>query len=473
VLVGNPKILLLDEATSALDAESELIVQEALDSILEVKKITTIIIAHRLSTIRKADKINVIAGGEVVESGTHDELMGSASYYRKLVEKQEGKQDEESDATPSSSRASSAVDLPSLATASMTVTETVEEKVTGGTDTGLVATTTTTTTITDSHEVNDTNGVGVAGSVTFSDEYGNTPEVGLDNMDGASKVNDRVDMFSEAHIQFKHVTFVYPTRPKKRIFNDFNLTIYQGQTIALVGPSGGGKSTTVGLIERFYDPMDGVLEYMGHDVKTLNVSWYRDQIGYVSQEPVLFNDTIARNIAYGAPGATRKEIEEAAIQANAHEFIMHFAEGYETPVGERGTRLSGGQKQRIAIARALVKKPKVLILDEATSALDNESEAIVQAAMDRLMHSRGQTVIIIAHRLSTVRNADSIAVIADGEVVEYGPHDELKAQSHGRYRRLFESSKRSATVASSALYASNVKQKSKRTMTMKPIGKQR
>jgi ATP-binding cassette, subfamily B (MDR/TAP), member 1 len=224
-----------------------------------------------------------------------------------------------------------------------------------------------------------------------------------------------------------------------------------------VGPSGGGKSTTVGLIELFYDPTEGVLEYIGNDVKTLNVSWYRDQIGYVGQEPVLFNDTIARNIAYGAPSATRKEIEEAAIQADAHDFIMQFAERYETPVGERGARLSGGQKQRIAIARALVKKPKVLILDEATSALDNESESIVQAAIDKLMHSRDQTVIIIAHRLSTIRNADCIAVVADGKVVEHGTHDELISRSHGRYRRLFESSKRSATVASSALYASTAK----------------
>jgi ATP-binding cassette, subfamily B (MDR/TAP), member 1 len=406
--VGNPKILLLDEATSALDAESELIVQEALDSILVVKKITTIIMAHRLSTIRKANVIHVIVGGEVVESGTHNDLMASRTYYRKLVDKQEGAKEgmlDEEYTTPQSSRASNVAGLASVS-ASVTIS-------------------------------------------TGTEEYESV--VGRS---GTNIMHKRVGMPLNPHIRFNHVMFAYPTRPTKQVFNDLNLTIYQGQTVALVGPSGSGKSTTVGLIERFYDPIEGVLEYMGHDVKTLNVAWYRDQIGYVGQEPVLFNDTIAHNIAYGAPGATQKEIEKAAVQANAHDFIMEFSQGYETPVGERGTQLSGGQKQRIAIARALVKNPKILIIDEATSALDSESEAVVQAAIDKLMHSRGQTVIVIAHRLSTIRNADSIVVIADGKVVENGTHDDLLSQN-GRYRHLVESSKRSATVANSARVASN------------------
>lgn len=153
------------------------------------------------------------------------------------------------------------------------------------------------------------------------------------------------DLNGVNHIEFEDVHFAYPTRPKKSIFNGFSLKIRQGQTVALVGPSGQGKSTTVGLIERFYDPNSGVVKYLGHDIKLLNVHWYRDQIGYVGQEPTLFKDTIARNIAYGFPEATQAQIEEAARQANAHDFIMEFPEGYNTPVGERGSQLSGGQKQ--------------------------------------------------------------------------------------------------------------------------------
>jgi ATP-binding cassette subfamily B (MDR/TAP) protein 1 len=200
---------------------------------------------------------------------------------------------------------------------------------------------------------------------------------------------------------------------------------------------------------------------MGHDIKSLNVGWYRDQIGYVGQEPTLFNDTIARNIAYGAPGASQADIEEASKQANCHDFITEFPEGYETFIGERGTKLSGGQKQRVAIARALVKKPSILILDEATSALDSESEGIVQAAIDKLMQSRNHTVILIAHRLSTVRNADRIALIAEGKVIEYGSHEELVEKPHGRYKRLFDSSKRHSTMESMGLRSSGVAKLSK------------
>eukprot|EP00980_Cylindrotheca_fusiformis_P027133 scaffold19004_cov125-Cylindrotheca_fusiformis.AAC.1 len=250
----------------------------------------------------------------------------------------------------------------------------------------------------------------------------------------------------ETVLEFKNVAFSYPTRPKKLILEDFNLKIGKGETVALVGPSGGGKSTTVALVERFYDPLEGSLEYLGEDITSLNVTWYRDQIGYVSQEPTLFNETIANNIAYGAPDSTRQEIEDAARSANAYDFIMGFPEGFDTPVGERGTQLSGGQKQRIAIARALVKKPEVLLLDEATSALDNESEAIVQEALDNLMTLKSQTCIVIAHRLTTIRNADRIAFIADGKVNEIGSHEELMQKSHGRYKRLVESQDRNATA---------------------------
>lgn len=173
-------------------------------------------------------------------------------------------------------------------------------------------------------------------------------------------------------------------------------------------------------------------------MKEINIKWYRDQIGYVSQEPTLFNTTIGENIKYGYPKATQAEIEEAAIQANAHDFIMSFPNGYDTEVGENSTQVSGGQKQRIAIARAILKKPKILLLDEATSALDTESERVVQSAIDNLMESKNQTIIVIAHRLSTIQNADRIAVIADGVLQEIGPHNELINKPQGRYKRLVE-----------------------------------
>ncbi len=191
-------------------------------------------------------------------------------------------------------------------------------------------------------------------------------------------------------------------------------------------------------IERFYDPVDGSVEYEGTDLKELNVGWLRDQLGLVSQEPTLFNTTIGENIKYGLPSATQKDIEEAAMKANAHDFIMSFPDGYNTNVGENATQVSGGQKQRIAIARALLKKPKILLFDEATSALDSQSEAVVQKAIYTLMESKNQTVIVIAHRLSTIKNADRIAVVADGVIKEIGSHDYLMSKPDGRYKRLVE-----------------------------------
>ena len=233
-----------------------------------------------------------------------------------------------------------------------------------------------------------------------------------------------------------NVHFAYPSRPDLPIFKGYNLKISPGQTVALVGESGGGKSTVISLLERFYDPVKGKVMLDGIDIRDLNVQWLRDQIGLVSQEPVLFATTIMENIRYGKPGALDDEVYEAARMANAHTFITGFTEGYATDVGERGVQLSGGQKQRVAIARAIIKDPQILLLDEATSALDSESESVVQVALDTLLKAKKRTTVIVAHRLSTIRNADSIAVIYDGAIVEQGTHGELMAIGDGNYRRL-------------------------------------
>ena len=214
-----------------------------------------------------------------------------------------------------------------------------------------------------------------------------------------------------------------------------SLKVEVGQTVALVGPSGCGKSTVVQLIQRFYDADSGEVLVGGVNVKELNLKWLRSQIGMVSQEPVLFDTTIAENIRYGREEASLEEIMEAAKKANAHDFITSLPKGYDTNVGEGGTQLSGGQKQRVAIARALVSNPRILLLDEATSALDTESEAVVQEALDKARE--GRTTIVIAHRLSTIQNADTITSIESGRVVEVGTHAEL-LQRKGLYHNLVE-----------------------------------
>ena len=257
----------------------------------------------------------------------------------------------------------------------------------------------------------------------------------IDNLDESGRKLESVT----GDIQVKDVVFSYPTAPDHLVCRGYSLSIAAGQTVALCGPSGSGKSTIIALIERFYDPQQGVVTLDGVDIKTLNVRWLRSQLGLVAQEPVLFQGTVAQNIAYGASEGVvcgTKEVEEAAKMANAHEFIMNsLGDGYQTDVGLKGGKLSGGQKQRVAIARAIVRKPSVLLLDEATSALDNESERIVQAALDEIMTKMRRTTIVIAHRLSTIRNADKIAVVSEGSIVEEGTHDELLA-NHGLYTNL-------------------------------------
>lgn len=233
------------------------------------------------------------------------------------------------------------------------------------------------------------------------------------------------------HIEFRNIDFSYPTRKAVQILDKFNLRIKRGQTVALVGSSGCGKSTCIQLIQRFYDPDDGNVFFNDVDLKDLNIEWLRARIGVVGQEPVLFGTTIYENIRYGREDATKEQIEAAARAANAMVFISKLPQGFHTLVGERGAQLSGGQKQRIAIARALVRDPEILLLDEATSALDTASEAKVQAALEKA--SIGRTTIIVAHRLSTIRRADRIVVINKGKVVESGTHNELMALKQHYY----------------------------------------
>ncbi|XP_028833451.1 ATP-dependent translocase ABCB1 [Denticeps clupeoides] len=242
------------------------------------------------------------------------------------------------------------------------------------------------------------------------------------NIDRFSEEGYKPDII-KGNIEFKNVLFRYPSRPDVPVLKGLNLKICTGQTIALVGSSGCGKSTTVQLLQRFYDPQEGTVSIDGHDIRTLNVCYLRELIGVVSQEPVLFATTIAENIRYGRLDVTQDEIEQATREANAYEFIMKLPDKFQTLVGDRGTQMSGGQKQRIAIARALVRNPKILLLDEATSALDAESEKIVQVALDKVR--QGRTTIVVAHRLSTIRNADVIAGFQGGSIVELGTHSEL------------------------------------------------
>ncbi|XP_073754843.1 phosphatidylcholine translocator ABCB4 isoform X4 [Callorhinus ursinus] len=254
--------------------------------------------------------------------------------------------------------------------------------------------------------------------------------------------NPKIDSFSErghkpdsikGNLEFNDVHFSYPARANVKILKGLNLKVESGQTVALVGNSGCGKSTTVHLMQRLYDPDEGRINIDGQDIRTFNVRYLREIIGVVSQEPVLFSTTIAENIRYGRGNVTMDEIKKAVKEANAYDFIMKLPQKFDTLVGDRGAQLSGGQKQRIAIARALVRNPKILLLDEATSALDTESEAEVQAALDKARE--GRTTIVIAHRLSTIRNADVIAGFEDGVIVEQGSHRELM-KKEGVYFRL-------------------------------------
>jgi subfamily B ATP-binding cassette protein MsbA len=231
------------------------------------------------------------------------------------------------------------------------------------------------------------------------------------------------------------VTFAYEDGDGYEILKDVSFAVPAGEMVAIVGLSGAGKTTLVNLVPRFFDVTSGVILIDGVDIRDVTLRSLRAQIGIVTQETVLFDDTIARNIAYGSAEATPEAVEGAARAAHAHEFIRGLPDGYQTRIGERGQRLSGGQRQRLAIARALLKNAPILVLDEATSSLDSESEALVQDALARLMMNR--TSFVIAHRLSTVRRADAIVVLERGRVVEIGRHEDLLARPGGVYQRLY------------------------------------
>jgi ATP-binding cassette subfamily B protein len=235
-------------------------------------------------------------------------------------------------------------------------------------------------------------------------------------------------------IDMDAVYFSYPSRPEALVLQDFSLNIQAGQRVALVGPSGSGKSTAIALLYRFFSPTSGQISIDGHNIHAMPLAHLRNNLALVPQEVLLFGGSVRENIAYGRPGATNDEIEDAARKANADSFIRELPAGYDTLVGERGTQLSGGQRQRIAIARAILADPAILILDEATSSLDASSERLVQEALDKLMENR--TSIIIAHRLSTVHSADQILVLSGGTIVERGTHQELLSTAHSLYSTL-------------------------------------
>ncbi|CAF3789545.1 unnamed protein product, partial [Rotaria sp. Silwood1] len=409
-LIRNPKILLLDEATSALDNESEKIVQDALYR--TAKGRTTLVIAHRLSTIRNADKIIVMQKGEIVEEGDHDSLMSIRGTYFTLIEQQSLHQAEEEEELEFEQQQAAKILLSDQLCLD-------NSNIKRNCSSTLVSITPSTLDVFLEHISPQFQALIQARVAAYTVQIViDEPSTINSNSETGLKKDDFI-----GDIRFSNVHFSYPLRQNVTVLTNLSFNIKHGQTVALVGLSGSGKSTCIQLLQRFYDPDSGSIFIDEKKINEYNLKWLRQHIGVVSQEPILFHATIRENILFGRDSATDEEIHQAAKMANAHDFIMTLPDKYETQVGERGATLSGGQKQRIAIARALIRNPKILLLDEATSALDNESEKIVQDALDRA--TEGRTTLVIAHRLSTIRNADKIIVMQKGQVVEEGDHDSL------------------------------------------------
>ncbi|CAF3927878.1 unnamed protein product, partial [Rotaria sordida] len=387
-LVKQPTFLLLDEATSALDNVSEKIVQEALNRACKGR--TTIVIAHRLTTIQNAHQIYVLDNGSVIEQGTHEILMArEGGKYQAMVKRQqmEGIYDDQDDMI------------------SIQKAKEEDEK---------------------SRQI----AASFSAAEAFFDLFDRKPAIDNTSTEGQELVDFR------GEIKFDRVKFIYPTRPASIILDEFELNIKPSQRVALVGTSGCGKSTIIQLLERFYDVTSGRLLLDGIDIRQLNLNWVRSHFGLVSQEPILFDLTIAENIAYGLENVPMEDIINAASKACIHQFIEQLPQGYETKVGMKGSFMSGGEKQRIAIARVLIRRPKVLLLDEATSAMDSHNEQIIQEVLEQTQtEDPSRTLLIIAHRLSTIRSCDLICVLDRGHIVESGTHTEL-IQRHGIYYKM-------------------------------------